>query len=365
LYNKDELKQRLEIEDIITILIALGLDREEIEERGKGLVLPTICHNPLNEEKSQKLYYYPEQRLFYCYTECSTSFDIYELVMKVYGLNYTSLSFVEAVNYVASFVESDEFVILDSPKQTLPEWEWLKKYKKQEENKNVVLPEYSTNVLDVFMKAYHRSWINEGIKVEEMKRFDIRYYLDQNKVIIPHRDINGRLVGVRGRALNESELSLGFKYMPVRVEGRFYTHPLSFNLYGLYENKKQIKELKRVFIFEGEKSVLKFGSFFGEENNCAVAVCGSNFSTFQRDLLIKNFQLQEVVFCMDKEYTSLRDPNSDKYYEKLQEMAKKLSPYVNTSFIFDMENRLEEKDSPIDKGREIFQELYNRRIRVS
>ena len=39
-----------------------------------------------------------------------------------------------------------------------------------------------------------------------MDKYNIRFSPTQNKIIIPHYDINGRLVGIRGRALNIEEV---------------------------------------------------------------------------------------------------------------------------------------------------------------
>ena len=75
-----------------------------------------------------------------------------------------------------------------------------------------------------------------------MDKYQILYSPVQNKIIIPHFDVNGRLVGIRGRALDEWEIENIGKYMPVQVEGVWYSHPLSFNLYGLFQNRKNIEE---------------------------------------------------------------------------------------------------------------------------
>ena len=55
-----------------------------------------------------------------------------------------------------------------------------------------------------------------------MDKFDIRYSISQNRIIIPHRDVHGRLVGVRCRVLNEWEVENLGKYMPVQIENIWY-----------------------------------------------------------------------------------------------------------------------------------------------
>ena len=40
----------------------------------------------------------------------------------------------------------------------------------------------------------------------------------------------------------------------------------------------------------------------------------------------------------------------------------KLKQYVNVDFLWDKDNLLDEKDSPVDKGKEVFEILYSQKI---
>ena len=81
-YNKDEIKEKLTIEDVFELVNALG--GEPIWDKGRtSFISKTICHNHIGEG-SHKLYYYSNTKLFHCYTDCSpATFDIFELVKKV------------------------------------------------------------------------------------------------------------------------------------------------------------------------------------------------------------------------------------------------------------------------------------------
>ena len=78
----DKLKNELDTQDIVNIL-QVFYKPIPFEEKGDILIFPTICHNSNIEEASMKLYYYDNTKLFHCYTECQSSFDIYELVKKI------------------------------------------------------------------------------------------------------------------------------------------------------------------------------------------------------------------------------------------------------------------------------------------
>ena len=220
------------------------------------------------------------------------------------------------------------------------------------------LPVYDDIVLSSFVEMYPPEWLNDGISKEAMDKFNILFSISQNKIIIPHYNYKNELIGIRGRALDEWEIEFVGKYMPVEIEGNWYSHPLSLNLYGLNKTKDAIRENKYCFIFESEKAVLQFESF--GRPNCAVAVCGSNLNKFQVHLLLKKCNPSEVILCFDKE----EEPGEDIYFNKLYSICKKYNKYCDFSFIYDNKNLLKLKDSPSDRGNEVFEKLLKRRVKV-
>ena len=141
-----------------------------------------------------------------------------------------------------------------------------------------------------------------------------------------------------------------------------YRHPLSFNLYGLYENKENIKTYKTAIIFEGEKSVLKYEDMY--DCNIAVASCGSNLNYRQIELLVKDCEVNDIIVAYDKEFKSFASKEGIDYYNKLRKICSKYSNYCNFYFLFDYDNLLELKDSPIDKGKKVFETLMKNKIQV-
>jgi len=326
------------------------LDQLEIPyvDKGDYLLMPTYCHNNKNDDASHKLYYYKNSKIFMCYTHCEGQ-SIFRFLK-----NY----------YKAQDIEYDWYrdiysVIVGN---TAPEGFSVPTYKSlrgnYEERQQTKLPTYSKGVLECFVKWYAPEWLSDGISKEAMDKYDIRYSISQNKIIIPHyAATDGALIGIRGRALNEYDIESFGKYMPVQIEGKWYAHQLSLNLYGLYQNKDNIKKTGIVYVAEGEKSVLQAESF--SEPNCVVAVCGSQFNKFQLNLLLKLCAPREIIICFDKE-----EDKNNIYFNKLWKICKKYSEYSQFSFIYDKENLLKMKESPFDNGEKIFKQLVKERIKV-
>lgn len=330
------------------------LDKLDIPwvDKGSYLLMPTYCHNHKTEEASLKLYYYKDNKLFMCYTNCQ-GMNIFRFLKNYYtaqGIDYDWYNDIYLlITDTATFQKNEG---LDLPK-----------YKSVRENyenkkKEVILPSYNEGILDCFVKAYPVEWLKDNISKPAMDKFGIRYSISQNKIIIPHRDVNGRLVGVRCRILNEWELENFGKYMPIQVENVWYKHQLMFNLYGLYENLDNIRRTGIVYIAEGEKSCLQAESF--NMPNCVVATCGNKLNKFQLNLLLKYAQPREVVICYDQEEL----PGKNDYFNKLYNICNKYKEYCNMSFIYDRQKLLKLKQSPFDCGEEIFKKLLEKRVKV-
>ena len=347
----DEIISNLDIDAVVSMMEKLGADRWV--DKGTHIIFPTICHNEDASEASMKLYFYKDTKLFVCYTH-DGNMSIFKFLKNYYearGVDYDWYNDIYlAVRDCGSFRRNEGFVV--------------EKYKsvrdRYSRRKEMVLPEYSPNVLDCFVRKHPVEWLEDGISEEAMDKFNISYSIAHNKIIIPHYDADNRLIGIRGRALNEWEIENVGKYTPLKMEEVWYKHPLSMNLYGLNVNKENISRTGICFIAEGEKSVLQAESF--SYPNCTVATCGSaGINKYQLNMLLKIPNLQEIVLCYDRE----EKPGEEKYFNKLYENCKKYSHYVDMSFIYSRNGEIELKQSPFDKGEQTFFELLKRRVRVN
>jgi hypothetical protein len=207
--DKDRIKESLTEEEIHKILNDLG-SKDPI----MGNQFQTVCHGG----HKHKLYYYHDSKSFHCYTDCSENMDIFEVAVRA-----KEISFPQAVQYVATITGKTLGFssIINSSTDMINDWDMINRYKKKEKIVTV-LPEYDSKVLDVFLPYPHESWLNEGISYETQKKFDVSYYIRDERIILPHYDLNNRLVGIRGRAMKEEDIELGKKYMPVTVENTLY-----------------------------------------------------------------------------------------------------------------------------------------------
>ena len=142
-----------------------------------------------------------------------------------------------------------------------------------------------------------------------------------------------------------------------------YNHPLGFSLYNLNNSKKAIFQFKKAIVFEGEKSTLLYASYFGEESDISVACCGSNLINYQVKLLL-SLGVKEIIIAFDKQFQKIGDNEWQKWVVKLKTIYNKYGNYINISYLFDKENILKYKDSPIDCGKENFLQLFKNRITI-
>lgn len=353
--DKDKIREALNENDIKLILKDLGSE-EPKEPTGKNeLHFSTVCHGG----NKHKLYYYPDSKSFRCYTDCSETMDVYEIVMKA-----RKVTFPQAVNYVAQLtgkVFTANSMLSKADSYIIDDWQWISRYQKKEKMK-VDLPIHKKQVLDLFLPYPHDDWLREGISYETLKEFEIGYYCREDRITIPHFDLHHNLIGIRGRAIKEEDIEAGKKYMPLTIESKLYSFPTMFNLYGLHKTKGAITRLKKAAVFESEKSVFKCHDYYGEDNfSCATG--GSSFSIYHRDILI-SLGVEELFLCFDKEFTEHDSEEAYKYAEKLLKIAKKCTPFMRVYILWDEWNLLDLKESPSDRGKEVLETLMKRKYEI-
>ena len=346
--DQQEIIEQLDDEKVKQLLDSFNIP---FEDKGNHLILPTVCHNQDIDSASMKLYYYKNTHIFQCYTECG-AMPIFTFLKNYYETRDIEYNWYDDIlQVILNCSAANTAVKATEGYKSIRDNYTIKKDRRQ-------LPTYPESLLDIFVKYYPIEWLNDGISRKAMDKYHICFSPTQNKIIIPHYDAAGRLVGIRGRALNKWEIENIGKYMPVQIENKWYSHPLSLNLYGLNFNKEIIKQTGVAYLFEAEKSVMQMESF--TLPNGAAAVCGSNLNKYALDILIRECHPYEIILCFDNE----EEPGKTDYFDKLYHICDKYKQYANFSFVYDKEKLLNLKDSPSDKGEEVFKYLLETRVRV-
>lgn len=360
-YDKDQLKEQLELEQIYDLIEAWG---GEPEYTDGGLISQTICHN-IPGEGSRKLYYYTNTRLLHCYSGCiDPSFDIFDLCIKVMKIQRgLSWELYDAMDYIAGYFGFEGIEEKVEEQKELEDWDIFKRHKiKTFETKQIgQLKEYNSIILTRFAYPRILDWEREGISDYIIKRNLIGYYPGGEQITIPHYDINGRLIGIRGRSLSDDDANRYGKYRPLLIGKQLYNHPLSMNLYNLNNSKDTIKQVRAAVIFESEKSCLMYQSYYGIENDISTACCGSSLSTYQIGLL-KSLGVNEIIIAFDRQFQKIGDDEFKRLKAKLIHFYTKYNTQIKVTAIFDKHMILPYKASPIDISKEVFEQLLSERI---
>lgn len=360
--NALELKEKITVEDVIKLCCHLQeSDEYYYDAEGHPIFSTYLDHPNEGPSWSWKLYYYPETKLFHVYTR-GESYDIIELVHRA-----KDFDFKQSVNFIKRFLKIKDNEKDEEQVELTDDWDIFQQIEDFEKTKEVdtTIEPIQPNMLEYFYPlAAPIEWVKEGITPEVMRYYNIRVDAALHKVIIPHVDPQGNLIGIRGRSYDPFEVADGKKYMPVFIEGDAYKHPLGKNLFGLYQNKETIERLGKVVICESEKAVMQAASFYGVDNCFVVATCGSNLTQAQIQLLME-LNIRDCILAYDKEYHGkIGEEEESIYEEKLLKTLRPLSQYFNTYVLLDNDDLLDYKDSPTDKGKEVLEQLMKNKIYV-
>lgn len=364
----EDIKKLLTVQDLINIILSLGAEIKS--KNNKEIIFTSICHHKDANNHKPKLYFYINTKSFFCYS-CSSAFDIFSLVQKRKELLGEKCSFVQALKYVCDFCGIDAGDIKEEIKNDNKcDWQsCLNKYLRYK-NSYSELKVYDKSILDNFPRLYHQDWLDYGITMETMEKYNIRYYPYRNQILIPCFQEDGSLIGIRVRNMDEIYLKEGNpKYFPLYLlDGTSFEFPTNLCFYGENYNLEEIKRTGIVWLVESEKSVLKMDSWFGE-HNVSLAMYGSNLGKKRFDKLI-SLGLNEVVIMLDSDFHSIYEDGelTEKYMEfekKVLKMAKPFKPYVNKiTCCFNNQGYEGYKFSACDFTREQFDILYKNREEI-
>jgi len=327
----------MEIGDLIAAvdLVAYAGQYRELERRRDGCFWGL---SPFKEENTPSFNIDPEKQLYYDFATGKGG-DALQ-----FAKDYHGVGTAEAVRLLKAYAnitdESQGAVRLDAARVA-------KRYRQRAPARAQVTP---SPLPDDYMDAmYERApdklaaWLAEGIGADSMERFRVRYDSVSNRLVFPVRGMDGRIINVCGRTLDEDFKAKRIpKYIYMRSIGAMPT------IFGFAENEQYIRGDNRMILFEGSKSVM-LADTWGIRNTGALLT--SHLSEWQMRELIR-LQIP-VVFALDKDI----DPREDK-------RICRLSKYVTVEAIVDTDGLLEPKMAPVDAGAEVFQALFNARVQI-
>lgn len=305
----------------------------EFEEKGGEF----WCLSPLQEENTPSFSIRRETNTFYDFSSGKGG-NILNFIRY-----YHKCGFEEAKQRLIQYAGCDGNVTVS---RKLAAVEIAKRYRtRKKQNK----PSQGKTLPDDYMLRYQKRsdklavWEAEGISKASLSRFQVSYDPLTDRLVYPIRNIGGGIVNIGARTLDPN-----WKQKKLRKYSYLFSWDGGMNtVFGLSENKDEILRKKEIILFEGAKSVMIADSW--GIKNCG-ALLTSHLSALQLKILAKLGV--RVVFALDKEVVVREDPN-----------IAKLKRYVPVEYLWDRDNLLNEKDSPADRGVEVFQKLYEGRLR--
>lgn len=296
--------------------------------------------SPLKDEKTPSFSIRNDSNIFYDFSSGQGG-TVINFVMA-----YNNCSFGKAIEILKRYAGITEDVNAECVTQLeatkIAKMFRTKEIKRKESNPRILPDDYMSRYK--WDKRKLKPWFDEGISWGSMEKFMVRYDQFSNRIVFPIRDMQGRIINVSGRTLDPD-----YKQKKLRKYTYFNGFGGGLNtLYGFYENQQSIKNKGEIILFEGAKSVLKADSW-GTSNSAAVLT--SHLSQFQMEQLIKLGV--DVVVGFDEGI----DIPSDK-------RIRKLIPYVKVYYMFDFDRLLDDKDAPVDKGKDVFEQLYANKRRL-
>lgn len=308
----------------------------EMEKRGRDY----FGHCPLHVDNTPSFSITPSKNSYYCFS-CGRSGGIIGYLM-----DYEHLRFDDAVGKAAKLGNMDLSKMCRSQTMT-----FLKKTKNLMREKEQVVHEIlNANELNKYSHEDVTEWIDEGILQEVMDLFEVRINDRDNRIVYPVYDINGNLINIKGRTRYKN-------YKELRIPKYINYYPIGTMDYfqGLNVTLPFIKDQNEMIIFESVKSVMK--AYGWGYKNCASAE-KHTITDEQLKLLVR--LRVNIVFAFDSDISY-----SDKDIKKTIDVLKRIT---NVYVIYDRKGLLGGKDAknaPVDLSREIWEQLYFNKTKVT
>lgn len=314
----------------------------DFEKRGSDSYATHCC---LHVDKTPSLFITPSKNLFHCFS-CHVGGTIINWLMI-----FEHMSFDDAVKKVATMANVDIGNLRQCSALKIYK-DISKMYRDTDSNKNIERRILSPSEIDSFADEVPDEWVDEGISIEVMKKYNIRIDHKTNRIVYPVYDNDGNLIGFKGRTRFKN-----YKTMKIQKYQNYTKIGTTDFLVGLKENKENIKKKNEIIIFEGIKSGMKVEGW-GYDNWSTSETGWLNDA--QVRILIE-LGVKNVVIAYD----------NDVPIKKIYACTHILKRFTNVYAVTDRQSskkRLlgDTKDgvSPCDRGKEIWETLYEERRKL-
>ena len=304
------------------------------------------AHCPKHIDKTPSLVITPSKNLFHCFS-CGCAGNIINWLM-----TFENLSFRDAIDKAGKLAGVD----VGNLKQcsAISIYKKISRLSQIDGSKRIKAERSILNEKEIesFMDKTPEEWCEEGINPDIMKRYNIRIDDRANRIVYPVYDSNLHLIGFKGRTRYKN-----YKEMKIKKYQNYQKIGTTDFFVGMKENAGAIKKTNEAIIFEGIKSGMKVEEW--GYNNWLSSETG--WLNDEQVLILIKMGVKNVVIAYDNDVT----------LSKIRECTEKLRRFTNVFVVMDRKNvkdRLlgssEDKISPCDKGREIWEILYNERKKV-
>ncbi len=303
----DEIKERLDIVEVIGRYVAL----QKTGQRYRGL-----C--PFHQEKTPSFIVYPDRNSWHCYGACSTGGDIISFVQKK-----ENLDFGDAVRMLAGIAgvelrQSDdgqsnartqrlrhihELAANFFREQLLhsPQAQMARTYLQRRGLSEQTLSDFHIGFAPDSWDALIRFMAEHEIGLDDLETAGLiirreagrAYDRFRNRVIIPIRDVSGRVIGFGGRVLDDSQPKyLNSPQTPLFDKSRV--------IFALDKAKRSIRARDQAVLVEGYMDVISAHQN-GYDN--VVAVMGTAITPIQLQTLARHSK--NLIFALDSDAAGL------------------------------------------------------------
>jgi DNA primase len=299
----DEIKQRLDIVQIVSAYVAL---------QKSGRNYRALC--PFHTEKNPSFFVFPDRQSWHCFGSCNTGGDIFSFIMRREGVDFS-----QALKLLADKAGINLTAPSSYGRQDAREEEKILKINEAAANY------YYNLLLNAGAGETARRYLTQrGLSIESIKNFQLGFAPEgwetlknhlietgynetdlllagllveqenkhtydrfRNRLIFPIRDAGGKLAGFGARALDDSQP----KYLNSPQTAVFDKSSI---LYGIDRAKNAIRHSDQAIIVEGYMDVI-IAHQYGWQN--VVASMGT--SVTEKQLLTLKNLTRNLVFALD------------------------------------------------------------------